>query len=99
MDDYRKLLDKNLYHEFGYTNNRKGGSSNEFIKKALNNLRLEDETLVYNTLCELCSELSMANDNLADDVNCQTLIKELIILLDKFYMLPDVGGKNIFYYF
>lgn len=96
MDDFRKLLENNLYNEFGYHYKTKGFSSNEFIKRALENLKIEDEMLVLNTLTELCSELSMANDNLADDANCSTLIKELIVLLDKYFMLPDVGSKIYF---
>jgi len=93
MDDFRKLLENNLYNEFGYSYKTKGSSSNDFIKQALENLKIEDEMIILNTLTELCSELSMANDNLAEDANCATLIKELIILLDKYYMLPDIGSK------
>lgn len=93
MDDFRKLLENNLYNEFGYSYKVKGSSSNDFIKQALENLKIEDEMIILNTLTELCSELSMANDNLAEDANCSTLIKELIILLDKYCMLPDVGSK------
>ncbi len=89
----RKLLENNLYNEFGYHYNKKGNSTNEFIKTALENFKIDDEMMILNTLTELCSQLSMANDNLADDANCSTLIKELIILLDKYYMLPDVGSK------
>jgi hypothetical protein len=71
----------------------KRGSSNEYINRALDGLKSEDEMIVLNCLCELSSELSMANDNLAEDTNCQALIKELIILFDKFYMLPDIGSN------
>jgi len=99
MDDLRKLLENNLYNEFGYHYKTKGTSSNEFIKRALENLKIDDEMMVLNTLSELCSELSMANDNLADDSNCALLIKELIVLLDKYYMLPDVGSKDFFHDF
>ena len=93
MEDFRKLLDNNIYNEFGYMLKQKSISTNEFIKKALENLKIEDEMVILNTLNELCSELSMANDNLTEDPNCHNLIKELIILLDKYYMLPDVGSN------
>jgi hypothetical protein len=73
----------------------KKSSSNEYIKRALEGLKNEDEMIVLNCLCELSSELSMANDNLAEDSNCQALIKELIVLFDKFYMLPDIGSNII----
>lgn len=96
MDDFKKLLDNNVYNELGYIFNKKSASSHEFLKRSLENLKMEDEMVILNTLTDLCSELSMANDNLADDANCPTLIKELIILLDKYYMLPDIGSKNIF---
>jgi hypothetical protein len=91
MDDLitkKTILDtsKSIYSR-GYS------SSNLFLKKALETIKSEDEMTVLNCLCELSSELSMANDNLAEDVNCQTLIKELIILFDKFYMLPDISSK------
>ena len=99
MDDFRKLLENNLYNEFGYHYKTKGNASNDFIRQALDNLKIDDEMMVLNTLTELCSELSMANDNLADDANCANLIKELIVLLDKYFMLPDVGSKKHFYLF
>lgn len=92
MDDLRKLLENNMYNEFGYHYKTKATSSNEYIKRALENLKIDDEMMVLNTLTELCSELSMASDNLADDANCASLIKELIVLLDKYFMLPDVGS-------
>lgn len=93
MDAFKKLLDNNLYNEYSYMLKQKSVSTNEFIKKSLETLKIDDEMIVLNTLTELCSELSMANDNLAEDPNCHNLIKELIVLLDKFYMLPDVGSK------
>lgn len=93
MDDFKKLLDNNVYNEYSYMLKQKAHSTNEFIKRALESLKIEDEMVVLNTLTELCSELSMANDNLAEDPSCNNLIKELIILLDKYYMLPDVGSK------
>ena len=72
------------------------GKQTEFIKRALESLKSEDEMSVLNSLCELSSELSMANDAVADDPNCQVLIKELINLFDKFYGLPDISSKPIF---
>jgi hypothetical protein len=95
MDDFKKLLDNNIYNEYNFMMKQKTNSTNDFIKRTLENLKIEDEMVILNTLTELCSELSMANDNLAEDPNCHSLIKELIILLDKYYMLPDVGSKNL----
>lgn len=71
------------------------GKPNEFIKRALESLKSEDEMFVLNALCELSSELSMANDSVADDINCQALIRELICLFDKFYSLPDISSKKL----
>jgi hypothetical protein len=68
-------------------------SGNDFIRRALETLKSDDEMIILNCLCDLSSELSMANDNVAEDVNCQVLIRELIILFDKFYMLPDIPSK------
>lgn len=65
----------------------------EFVRRALDNLKTDDDMMVLNALCDLSTELSMANDNLSDDVNCQNLIKELIILFDRFYMLPEISSK------
>jgi len=66
-------------------------SQNEFIKKAIENLKVDDEMMVLNALCELRSDLSLASDSVADDVNCQNLIKELIGLFDKYNSLPDIS--------
>jgi hypothetical protein len=68
------------------------GKQNEFIKRALESLKSDDEIIVLNALCELTSDLSLASDSVADDVNCQVLIKELILLFDKFYTLPDISS-------
>jgi hypothetical protein len=67
----------------------------DFIKKAIENLKCEDEIFILNTLCDLSSELSMANDSVAEDPNCHNLIKALIVLLDKFPGLPDITSKII----
>jgi hypothetical protein len=45
--------------------------------------------LALSTLYILTTELSMANDTLADDPQCPSLIQELILLFDK-YFLPDI---------
>lgn len=89
VDDPRNLI-KKASESFKTTFGRKGNT--EFIKRALEQLKNEDEMIVLNCLCDLSSELSMANDNVAEDSNCQLLIKELITLFDKFYMLPDIGS-------
>lgn len=86
MDDLSKLTAmtaKNVY-------SRKLNSSNEFVKRALEGIKHEDEMVVLTALTELSSELSMAHDNLADDLNVQTLIKELTLLFDKFSYMPDI---------
>lgn len=69
------------------------GKQSEFIKRALDGIKSDDEMQVLNSLCDLSSELSMASDAVADDSNCQVLIKELIGLFDKFYGLPDISSK------
>ena len=51
--------------------------------------------VVLNALYDLCTELSLANDSVADDSNCQNVIKELIELLDKFYTLPEISISSI----
>jgi hypothetical protein len=89
VDDPRNLL-KKTSEAFKTTFGRKANT--EFIKRALEQLKCDDDMIVLNCLCDLSSELSMANDNVADDANCQTLIKELIVLFDKF-ILPDIGSK------
>jgi hypothetical protein len=68
----------------------------DFLKKAIENLKCEDEIFVLNVLCDLSSELSMANDSVAEDPNCHNLIKALIVLLDKFPALPDITSTIIF---
>ena len=68
------------------------GKQSEFIKRALDGIKSDDEMQVLNSLCDLSSELSMASDAVADDSNCQVLIKELIGLFDKFYGLPDISS-------
>jgi hypothetical protein len=90
MDKYVSSSVKNIYGGGKYNSN------NEFIKKALQVIKQDDEMLVLACLSELSSQLSMANDNLADDVNCQTLIRELVLLFDKFCMLPDISSKLVY---
>jgi len=86
MDDLRNTfpMSKSLYSR---------GKQNEFIKKAIEMIKNEDEMIVLNSLQILSSELSMANDAVAEDVNCQILIKEIISLFDKFFGLPDISSK------
>ena len=62
-----------------------------FIKQALESFKSNDEMVILSALTELCSELSMANDSVGEDQNSPELIKQLIILLDKFPMLPDIS--------
>lgn len=62
---------------------------NKFISEAINSFKEGDDMLALSTLYNLTSELSMANDTLAEDPQCQALIQELIILFDKFF-LPDI---------
>jgi hypothetical protein len=96
MDDLDLISKKNIL-EANKTFFSRGSSSsgNDFIRRALETLKSDDEMIILNCLCDLSSELSMANDNVAEDVNCQILIRELIILFDKFYMLPDIPSKII----
>lgn len=69
--------------------------SNKLFEIRLEGLKSEDEMEVLLHLQELSRELLVANDQIADDANCQFLIKELIDLLDKFYHLPDVGMTSL----
>jgi hypothetical protein len=71
-------------------------ASTEFIKRALDGLKIEDEMVVLSVLSELSSDLSMANDTVGDDMNIHYLIKELIVLFDKYYMLPDILSNIIY---
>ena len=65
--------------------------SNTFIKIALKIFSQNEETSTLNALTELSSELSMANDSVKHDPNFHELIKQLIILLNKFPILPDIS--------
>lgn len=62
-----------------------------FIKQALESFKSNDEMVILSALTELCSQLSMANDSVGEDANCSELIKQLIILFDKYPMLPDIS--------
>lgn len=62
-----------------------------FIKQALESFKSTDEMVILSALTELCSQLSMANDSVGEDANCSELIKQLIILFDKYPMLPDIS--------
>ena len=65
--------------------------SNTFIKTALKIFSQNEETSTLNALTELSLELSMANDSVKHDPNFHELIKQLIILLNKFLILPDIS--------
>ena len=71
------------------------GSSASFIKTALNIFSQNDEISTLSALTELASELSMANDSVGEDRNFPELIKQLIILLDKYPLLPDISLWSI----
>jgi|LauGreDrversion4_2_1035121.scaffolds.fasta_scaffold498878_3 hypothetical protein len=63
--------------------------SRALLAKSLENLKTNNDEIILTTLIELTSELSIANDSLAHDINCQALIKEIIIILDK-YFSPEI---------
>jgi hypothetical protein len=69
--------------------------SNTFIKTALKIFSQNEETSTLNALTELSLELSMANDSVRNDPNFPELIKQLIILLDKFPILPDISLSSL----
>ena len=60
-----------------------------FIDMRLESLRSDDEMEVLLNLQELNRDLLVATDQIAEDLNCQHLIKQLIELLTKFF-LPDI---------
>ena len=60
-----------------------------FIDMRLESLRSDDEMEVLLNLQELNRDLLVATDQIAEDINCQHLIKQLIELLTKFF-LPDI---------
>lgn len=55
----------------------------------LDSLKSEDEMEVLLNLQELNRDLLVATDQIAEDINCQHLIKQLIDLFNKFF-LPDI---------
>ena len=71
------------------------GNTVSFIKTALNIFSQNDEISTLSALTELASELSMANDSVGEDRNFPELIKQLIILLDKYPLLPDISLWSI----
>ncbi len=91
MDDLRNIstIPKPFYSR------QKMAASTEFIKRALDGLKIEDEMVVLSVLSELSSELSMASDIVGDDMNIHYLLKELIMLFDKYFMLPDISSNYI----
>lgn len=95
MDNYKLPHNQNSNKDYDCFPQEKDNSTNNYIKNSLENLVVEDEMAILTSLNELCTVLSMANDNIADDSNCVLLIKELIVLLDKYYMIPDIGSNEI----
>lgn len=89
MDDLKNIsnLSKPFYSR------QKIVASSDFIKRALEGLKIDDEMVVLSVLSELSSELSMASDTVGDDANIHYLLKELIVLFDKYYLLPDISSK------
>ena len=57
-------------------------------------LKSEDEMDVLINLQELNRDLLVATDQIAEDINCQHLIKQLVDLFNKFY-LPDITMNAI----
>jgi hypothetical protein len=90
MDDLKNFPTS---HKSFYSR-QKMGASTEFIKRALEGLKIEDEMVVLSVLSELSSDLSMANDTVGDDMNIHYLIKELVVLFDKYYMLPEISSNK-----
>lgn len=65
--------------------------TSEFLKAAIDGLKSEDDMAVLNTLYELSSNLSLANDSIAEDPNCVVLLKELLVQIDKYYIFPEIA--------
>ena len=65
--------------------------NSQFIKNALEKFKSNDEMEIISALNELSSQLSMASDNVGEDVKVVELIHQLIILLDKFPMIPEIS--------
>ena len=53
-------------------------------------LKSDDEMEILQSLHELSKDLLVSNDQIAEDVCCQYLIKLLIDMLDKFQHIPDI---------
>ena len=68
--------------------------SRTILAKSLESLKTSNEEVILSTLIELTSELSIANDSLAHDINCQALLKELIIILEKYYTAEILSKNN-----
>lgn len=71
------------------------GGSSDFIKSTLEGFKSNDEMQILSTLTELCSQLSLANDSLGENPNYNELIKQLIVLFDKYPMIPDISSKTM----
>jgi len=89
MDDLKNISN----NPKAFYSRQKIVSSSEFVKRALEGLKIEDEMVALSVLSELSSELSMASEAVGDDANIPNLIKELVLLFDKYYMLPDISSK------
>jgi E3 ubiquitin-protein ligase TRIP12 len=50
---------------------------------------------VLQSLQDLSKELLISNDQIAEDVGCQYIIKSLIDLLDKFQHIPEIAINSI----
>jgi hypothetical protein len=50
---------------------------------------------VLQCLQELSKELLISNDQIAEEVSCQYIIKSLIDLLDKFQHIPEISLNSI----
>jgi hypothetical protein len=66
--------------------------SENFLLNFVEKLRSEDFPEILSTLFELCSELSLSSDSLAEDPNCSQLMKELLKIFDKFNS-PELSSK------
>ena len=69
--------------------------ANDFIKMAIEGLKNEEDMVILNSLYELNSHLSLANDAIAEDPNCVVLLKELLVQLDKYYIFPEISISSM----
>ena len=69
---------------------KKTNLQSDMIKYSLEGLKSNDDIEILNCLYELSSNLSLANDTIAEDPNCISLIKELVVQLDKYSFFPEL---------